>query len=90
MKDYESAMHAVQSGIAMLMNYSPSLVSGKHLRVGINSAMVTDRAVAELLIAKGVFTKDEYMDAITVAANKEVEMLEKELSELLGSKITLG
>lgn len=88
---YYALGHAIQSGIAYLMEKDKKLVDPKHLRVGINTAHVTDHAIAELLIAKGVFTEDEYRAQLLVSMEKEVRKLEAEISELNGGvKVTLG
>jgi hypothetical protein len=42
-----------------------------------------------LLIDKGVFTLDEYVDAVRLSANNEVAMREAELEHELGIKMTL-
>lgn len=69
---YMDSLHAVQTGVAHQM-HDPNVheTEPKHLRVGVNSAMVTDRALATLLIAKGVFTQDEYEAALADAAEVE-------------------
>lgn len=85
---YVQAMHAVQAGVAMRLNFYPD--STKQVRVGITSAHVTDKAVADLLIAKGVFTKEEYLEQVRLTAIEEAESLERELSELTGKSIKLG
>jgi len=54
---YQAAAHAMQSGVAAEMGKE---CEPKHLRVGVNSAMVGNAALARLLIDKGVFTLDEY------------------------------
>lgn len=89
-KTYEEAMHAVQSGVAMEIQKDPHSIEPKHLRVGINSALCDSAAIAHLLIKKGVFTEEEYIEAVTEEANKEVERYEDMLSKMFGTKITLG
>lgn len=87
---YFAAMHAVQSGIAMKMNYDTSDTSDTTLRVGVNSAMVDHGALARLLIGKGLITELEYMEALATQAEKEKAMYERELFERFGRKVTLG
>lgn len=72
---YESAMHGVQSAIAAF--YMDS-AEPKHLRVGVDSCFVTDRALANLLIDKGVFTTEEYVEYCRLAANMEVHERQEE------------
>ena len=95
---YMKAMHAVQSGVAMEIESGHSGAhEPKHLRVGINwiydrgyvSAMVTDRAVACLLIAKGLVTAEEYYEAVAVAAEDEQKEHEARLSSCIGMKVNL-
>lgn len=87
---YLAAMHAMQSGVAMEME-DPSIrsTSPKHLRVGVNSALVGDAALAQLLIAKGVFTLDEYLEALAVEAEAEAERFRQRLSAKLGVEVHL-
>ena len=86
---YATALHAVQSGVKTLMEMGDDLASPKHLRVGVNSAHVTDLAVARLLIAKGVVTEREYAEAVAVAMEEEKASLEKHLSANLGIAVKL-
>ena len=69
---YENALHAMQSGVAYEMGLGATDTSPKHLRVGVNSAMVNDAAVATLLIEKGFFTLEEYQKAVADAMEREV------------------
>lgn len=87
---YEAAMHAVQTGIALLIERGDTLATPKHLRVGINSAMVTDSAIATLLIEKGVFTEAEYRDALAAAAEREQAFILDEVRKHYGDGINLG
>jgi hypothetical protein len=93
---YAAAAHAMQSGVAMDMQTDPGTSHGattpKHLRVGLNSAMVTDQAVAELLIAKGIITNDEYLEAVASCMEREAQRYEDILNERLGGpgRVTLA
>lgn len=87
---YEAALHAMQSGVKMEMNINVRPTDPKHLRVGVNSALVNDQAVATLLMAKGIFTEAEYREAVTVAMEQEAARYEKLLSDHYGSNITLA
>lgn len=92
---YVAAMHAMQSGIATDMETDPSGSKGattpKQLRVGVNSALVNDAALATLLIAKGIITRDEYVEAVADAAEAEQARYEQLLSDRFGGqKITLA
>ena len=87
---YLAAAHAMQSGVAMKMNYEPSETTPKHLRVGVNSAMADHSALARLLIAKGLFTEDEYLQALTLGMEQEKKLYEEEATRHYGRPITLG
>lgn len=89
-KTYEEAAHAMQSGVAFEMSRNPKPTDPKHLRVGVNAAMVDHSGLVRLLIAKGVITEQEYLDAICEAMNDEVERYEKHLSQMFGSDVKLG
>ena len=61
---YTAALHAMQSGVAAEMQHNPSPSNPKHLRVGVNSALVSSGALAQLLISKGVITETELYTAL--------------------------
>lgn len=88
---YEAAIHAMQTGVEMKMNYESRETTPKHLRVGVNAAMSDQAGLAELLIAKGVFTEDEYTKAMADAAEREAALYEREINEHFGggTRITL-
>lgn len=90
-KRYEAAAHAMQSGVAAKMNFEPRETQPKHLRVGVNSAMVESAALAGLLIAKGVITEEEYVAAIADGMEREAESYRQEIQDHLGGPtITLA
>jgi hypothetical protein len=67
---YAEAMHAMQTGVA---NLSGNDLAPKHLRVGINSALVDNAALARLLVKKGVFTQEEYTEEVRLEMCREVD-----------------
>lgn len=87
---YMAALHGVQTGIEYKRQYDRKFVNEKHMRTGIDSAHISQAAVVRLLIVKGVFTEDEYMEALAIEAEAEKSRLEIELSAHYGAKITLG
>lgn len=87
---YVDIMHAVQSGVAMKMDIDPSETSPKDLRVGINSVMVSDFAMVNLLIDKGIITRDEYLDSLIEVAEFEKKLYEDMLSNHGGVVAKLG
>ena len=71
---YYSAVHAMQSATALeitRLGENGAAADAKHLRVGLNNAMADHGTLVELLIKKGVFTIEEYEDAIVVGAERE-------------------
>lgn len=86
MSAYERAAHRVQSAIAFLMGRDPdyTAVQPKHLRVGIDLSKSDQAGLAALLMEKGVFTKDEYIAAVTKAAQDEADRYEKAVQAVFG------
>jgi hypothetical protein len=87
---YLAAAHAMQSGVAAEMQHDPACTAPKHLRVGVNSSLVNSSALAELLIAKGIITDAEYVEALAKGMECEQARYEQMLSARLGTKVTLG
>jgi hypothetical protein len=56
----------------------------KDLRTGINSSFADQAAVVDLLIEKGVFTREEYATSVLVWAEKEAEISAAEARRVLG------
>ncbi len=82
-KRYTAAMHAVQTGVTIRMNKGNLNESHetdpKHLRVGVNSALIDSAAVVKLLIEKGIITENEYFLALAEQAEFEAQSYEDEL-----------
>jgi hypothetical protein len=81
---YEQALHGIQTGIALEIERGSDCASPKHLRVGVNSAMCEHAALVRLLMAKGIFTEQEYAEAITDEFNRELERVEKNVNAQYG------
>jgi hypothetical protein len=84
---YAAAMHAVQSAVRLDIEISGDSAAGadpKHLRTGINACLVDSGAVAQLLVAKGVFTESEYLAALADAAEREQASLTERLRQRTG------
>lgn len=83
---YLAAQHAMQTGVAMEMalpeRQAPT--EPKHLRVGINTAMVDHYALVTLLEKKGLFTHEEYLEALADAMEEEKKRYEESLSRRTG------
>ena len=88
--DIAQASHAIQTGVKFDLETGSESASPKHLRTGLNIAMVTDAAVVRLLIQKGIFTEQEYQESLTDELNKEVDRYQEALSKKMGgADITL-
>lgn len=88
---YAAAAHAMQTGVAMQMNFDPSETTPKHLRVGVNSAMVEHGALVKILLDKGLLTEDEYYKTLADFMEAEAESYRARIQEMYpGTKITLG
>lgn len=87
---YLELSHAMQSGVAFLMNHDRSETDPKHLRVGVNSALVDSGALGGLLIKKGIITEEEYFQALTETMSADVESYSRKLEKVTGKKIILS
>lgn len=83
--EYERAAHRVQTAIEF--SKDKSFLEPKHLRVGIDMRAADAKGLAELLIAKGVFTLEEYVDAVTKAAQEEAEEYRRRLAAQYGAPV---
>lgn len=86
---YLQLAHAMQTGVAAMAERGPKDMTPKHLRVGVNMAMVEHAALVSLLLEKGIMTEDEYYDRLIKTMTAEVEMYEKELKQEFGVTIHL-
>jgi hypothetical protein len=90
---YSALLHAMQSGVSTEQARGSDDGTPKHLRVGVNAAMSDHGALVGLLIAKGVFTDREYLEAITAGMQREVDSYRQRIADKLGvpiERITLG
>lgn len=99
--DYTELIHAMQSGC----EYGVGGMTGnppvgpqaalnrwreqKHLRVGVNSVNVSLGALSKLLVAKGLITDLEYIQAVVDELRAMVTQLEAEITQRFGMKVTL-
>lgn len=67
---YEELCHAMQSGVAYNPNSNEQ--DPKHLRVGVNSAMVEHSALVQLLLKTKIIDELAYWDALVTAMEAEV------------------
>lgn len=79
MRRYHAAAHAMQTGVAAEHGKGSSDGSPKHLRVGVNSALVSVAALGALMIRKGLITLDEYEAAMADQMEAEAARYEARL-----------
>lgn len=87
---YAAAAHAMQSGVMQEHANGSDDASPKHLRVGINSAMVETSVILTLLREKGIITELELAKALAEGMEREKAIYEARLTEALGIKINLA
>ena len=89
--EYVAFAHAMQSGVAFDLHRGLDMAGAtpKHLRAGVNSAMVQNSALAKLLIDKGIITEKEYFTAIRDGMKQEVEKYQNLLGEHYGTNVSL-
>lgn len=77
---YQRAMHAVQTGVALEMSMGLSNAhEPKHLRVGVNSAMIEHGALVHFLVRKGIMTWPEWFEILADAAEQEQHVYEENI-----------
>lgn len=87
---YRRLLHSMQAGVALKIQQGSAEASPKHLRVGVNATLSDTAAIADLLIAKGIFTEQEYLEAIVKRMGDEVTRYESELAATYGANVKLG
>ena len=78
---YRDAVHAMQAGVSAIMACGSSEADPKHLRVGVNNALVEGGVLTKLLIDKGAFTEEEYFEALLEGVEAEVAKYKEKLKE---------
>lgn len=81
---YRDAAHGMQTGVAYKMERDPNETSPKHLRVGVNSAMVETSTLVRLLIGKGILTEQEWYTALADDMEAERDSYARWLSQSYG------
>lgn len=79
---YLGLMHAMQTGVEFQRDKSDQ--SPKHLRVGVNSALVSNCALADLLIRKGIITEQELQESVCDMMQREVDAYRNRIAAELG------
>lgn len=85
-----ASAHAVQTGVKLDQESGSQDGTPKHLRTGINMALVDHGSLVRLLVSKGVITEEEYFQAIADGMEQEVKNYEKRLSDKMGKEIHLA
>lgn len=86
--EMQQLAHRVQSGIAFMLERANQRgerfpeCEPKHLRVGVNSALIKTSALTRLLLEKHVFTAEEYFDSIIRVWRDEVESYRAHLAAI--------
>lgn len=89
-EEMEKLGHAMQTGIMYMIEKGSKIGDPKHLRTGINSALVFNGTVVKLLVKKGLITREEYAEAAVEDLRAEVKQYEKWLAEIFNVNIKLG
>ena len=88
---YTTAAHGMQSGVAFLMEKGDGKeTTPKHLRVGVNSALVEHGALVGMLIKKGVISEVDYLEALATKMEEDRESYERQASNMTGGNIKFG
>ncbi len=88
--EYLELLHAIQSGVKATIELGISNeATPKHLRTGINSALINISALGQTLIEKGIITFEEWRDNEIKLLEQEVKDYENNLSKAIGKKIRL-
>lgn len=82
---YLAALHGLQSGVAWEMGTGTSAATEpKHLRVGVNSALIQQSAIVKLLVAAGIFTMEEWWKTLADEMEAEVKRYQDRANEAYG------
>ena len=76
-------------GVAYQLGRDAKETQPKHLRVGVNSSLITSEAIARLPVAKGIFTELEHAIAQADAMEREVARYEAQIEKHLGKPVKL-
>lgn len=90
LRRYNELAHAVQTGIAFLIENGDTLATPKHLRVGLDMRAADAGALGRLLISKGVITEREYLTAMVEGAAMEAHSYAEAVQKKLGRRVTLA
>ena len=88
-EEYIQLAHAMQSGVALVMEQGGKGTEPKHLRVGINSAMVEHGALVGLLLEKGVITPEEDFESLLKYMQIEVDKYQEVVTKIFGENVNV-
>lgn len=86
---YTRATAALKTGIELESRYDPGSLSNHQLRLAFTALSAESSALVQLLIAKGVFTMEEYTKAVAASMLSEVRRTETRLGPHIGGTISL-
>lgn len=81
---YLRMMHGLQSSIAALMSFDLALGEKKHLRVGVDSALIQSSALARLLIEKDLITEEEFWDSTLIVLAEDLTKNRERFAKEMG------
>jgi hypothetical protein len=87
---YRALAHAMQSGVEFYQDKTDQ--TPKHLRVGVNMALVDSSALAMVLMRKGLLTPAELIESLISKLEQEVAQYEAKINAQhgTGAKIKLA
>jgi hypothetical protein len=88
-EEYDRLSHAMMTGVGHDVQLRPESTSAKHVRTGINAALVSHAALVRLLMEKRLITDVEYWRAAVEEMRREVERYEQILSESTGGRTSI-
>jgi hypothetical protein len=90
-EEYNRLSHAMMTGVGYDLEYNRKQAEPKHVRAGINSALVCISALTKLFMAKGLISELEYWQALNAEMAAEVARYEASLEARTGgrTKVTL-
>lgn len=86
---YRRAQHAMQTGVAMMMEIYQHDLTQKSFRVGINTALCDASALVKLLIKKGIISTDEIEKALADEMEAEAERYRERINRYTGADVKL-
>jgi len=86
---YEIACHAMQTGVAYKMAVSPNETNPKHLRVGINSAMVETSVLFKIMLKRGLITEIEFYEILCETMEEEAKGYQSWIEVHIGKQVKL-